>query len=299
MERLFEPARSPAGWARVAFAALMGLGGLVLAVVAALGVLEDPRITYRIAAGELTVRGGWPNGRRTVALARVAAVREVDLGDGWRTFGTGAPGLCTGDWSYPRLGPVCQVTDCSDRALLLVRDDGERPIAITPADPAAFTAALAARADGVFEPPAQPEAAWRWIGALLFTGPLVLWSIAAYAILGPRRLRYGVGGGDLVVRGALRTRRYALAGRTARRGDATAWLRLFGTSLPGFHVGLFRQKGFNARLAATRLDDGVHLDGRPALFVSPADVDGFLAALRENGAAVVPAPSPASASTDT
>jgi hypothetical protein len=113
---------------------------------------------------------------------------------------------------------------------------------------------------------------------LAVTGFLV-WML----LQGPHRLRYEVAGSHLVVRTALLTKRFALAGRTARRTAVRGRIRLAGTGMPGYHAGLFLLDVGMARVYASRFDDGVLLEGRPRIFVSPADPEALLAALRSRG----------------
>ncbi|MBN1334856.1 MAG: hypothetical protein JXB39_02740 [Deltaproteobacteria bacterium] len=107
--------------------------------------------------------------------------------------------------------------------------------------------------------------------------------LVGWMILGPRRLRYEVVQGHLVVRTVLATRRFALSGRSARRTGVHARLRLAGTGIPGYHTGWFLLDVGATRAYATRFDDGVLLEGKPRVFVSPADPEALLAALRARG----------------
>jgi len=110
--------------------------------------------------------------------------------------------------------------------------------------------------------------------------------VEALVIVGPRRMRYLVGEGRLEVRTLYARRRWPVAGLRARRHRARVSLRLAGASMPGYYTGLFRADGKTTRLYATRLEDGVLLEGPARVFLTPEDPGGFLAALREQGATV-------------
>jgi len=72
----------------------------------------------------------------------------------------------------------------------------------------------------------------------------------------------------------------------ARRHSPSVKLRLAGAAMPGYYTGIFRADGTTTRIYATSLKDGVLLEGPARVYVSPADIPEFLAALREEGATV-------------
>jgi hypothetical protein len=67
-------------------------------------------------------------------------------------------------------------------------------------------------------------------------------------------------------------------------------LRVAGTAMPGYYTGYFRADGQSTRVYATDLKDGVLLEGPARIYLSPADPEAFLAALREEGGTVTEEP---------
>lgn len=283
----FAPAPARTGWARALGVALTALV-LVPAVFGVLLVVSRPSITYRISGGVLEIHGGESilASHRSYPLASVTGWREVRLGRGRRTAGTGMPGLCAGYFSYDGVGKVWQVTDCSRDVLLLDVAGEDRPVLVTPPDRAAFLAALQDRRDGDFSPPPYRQPPW-WLvfKALIVVGTLpVAVYVGAAFFLASRRLRYRVGGGVLEVQLLLLRKRFPVTGLHARRYTPTRALRWGGTGMPGYFAGRFSVDGVSTRVYASAVKrEGVLLDGKPRLFVTPADVDGFLAALGVNG----------------
>ncbi len=286
----FAPAPARTGWARVLGVALTALV-LVPAVLGVLFVVSRPSITYRIGNGVIEIHGGESilASRRSYPLASVTGWREVRLGRGRRTAGTGLPGLCAGYFSYDGVGKVWQVTNCSRDVLLLEVAGEDRPVLVTPPDRAAFLAALQERRDGDFSPPPYRQPAW-WLvfKVLLVVGTL---PVAVYVgmafFFASRRLRYRVGGGELEVQLLLLRKRFPITGLHARRCTPTRALKWGGTGMPGYCAGSFSVDGTSTRVYASAIRrEGVLLEGGPRLFVTPADIDGFLAALRANGARI-------------
>lgn len=283
----FAPAPARTGWSRALGVALTALV-LVPAVFGVLFVVSRPSITYRIRNGVLEIHGGESilASHRSYPLASVTGWREVRLGHGRRTAGTGLPGLCAGYFSYDGVGKVWQVTDCSPDVLLLDVAGEDRPVLVTPPDRAAFLAALQGRRDGDFSPPPYTQPAW-W---MLFKVLLVVGTLPAAIYVGTafflasRRLRYRVGGGELEVQLLLLRKRFPVTGLRARRYTPTRALKWGGTGMPGYCAGSFSVDGVSTRVYASAIKrEGVLLDDEPRLFVTPADIDGFLAVLRANG----------------
>ncbi len=287
----FAPAPNSSRW-RVPLAVLLLalVGGAAFLVVQV--ALFDPVIVYRVEAGALEVRGGSGllGNRRSIPLERVVATEEVTLGRGRRTAGTALPGFCAGRFSYDGLGPVWQVTDCRRQVLLLRLEGEERPVLVSPPDVAAFRAALVAGHGADLSPPRRsPPLSWRLLTLSMLA---VVLPGAAYAVLAVvlahRRLRYRVWGGELEVQLLLVRRRFRLAGATARRltPSGRVW-KIAGSAVPGYYAGLFSLAGGRARLYASTVKvEGVLVEGAARVFVTPADVPGFLAALRSHGARV-------------
>ncbi|HPC83230.1 MAG TPA: PH domain-containing protein [Thermoanaerobaculaceae bacterium] len=284
----FAPVPARSGWTRVLGGALT----VVVLAVSAFGVLlvvSRPSIAYRISGGVLEIQGGesFLASRRAYPLSSITGWREVRLGRGRRTAGTGMPGLCAGYFAYDNVGKVWQVTNCSRDVLLLEVAGEDRPVLLTPPDRAAFLAAVQDRRDGDFSPPPYRQPAW-WVLLKVFlvaaTLPVAVYVGAAF-FLASRRLRYRVGGGELEVGLLLLSKRFPLAGVHARRYTPSRALKWGGTAMPGYYAGRFSVDGVSTRVYASALrQEGVLLEGEPRLFLTPADIDGFLTALRDNGA---------------
>ncbi len=284
----FPPAPAPRGAgltvALLVPAMVLGLAGLLAASL--LPFLAEP-IEYRVGGGVLELRGGPPflDGRTTVDLAAIREIRDVHLGRATGRMGESSPHRCIGRFTYPDLGTVRQATDCS-RDVVLLDVAGGTPVLVNPEEPVAFRAALASGGPATFRPPHREAGGFEQAGpapllalAAFIVGAGAIWVVAR----GPRRLGYEVVGGSLVVHTALATKRFPLADRTARRTGVRARLRLAGSGMPGYHTGWFLLDTGFARVYASRFDDGVLLEGKPRIFVSPADPEALLAALRTRG----------------
>jgi hypothetical protein len=128
----------------------------------------------------------------------------------------------------------------------------------------------------------------RWTFALLLVLafsliPLGLF-LAAYIAVAPRRLRYRIEPGVLIIRTWLVTRRFEISGAPARRWSPGRAFRIAGTAVPGYFAGLFRADGANVRMYATAERDGIAIAAGRTVFVTPPDNTAFLAALRAAGA---------------
>jgi hypothetical protein len=286
--REFRPAAAPR-------TARLVLGAVMLALVTALGVVVPaivwlPRaIRYEVSPGALTVmlRAGWWRLGREVPRAAITAVRPVELGRGRRRVGSAIPGYCVGAFTFDDLGPVWLATSCGRRAVLVEAAGQARPTVISPADRDAFLAALVEGREATFSPPpGTPMAGWTAVKVLSFVPLLLLPLLVATFFVAPGRLRYAVEHGELAVRTLIATRRFPLAGASARRFTPGRILKVAGNGLPGYYTGLFRVEGASARVYATRLTDGVLIDGARRVFVTPDDAEGFLAELLRHGARV-------------
>lgn len=114
---------------------------------------------------------------------------------------------------------------------------------------------------------------------------LALWLIAL-CFLGAERLRYEIADGALTVHTLTRTYKMPLAGVTVQRTTAKLNMRLAGTGLPGLYTGYYLLGDTRARVWATLREGGVVVQGEKRWFVTPADVDGFVAAAKAAGAQV-------------
>jgi len=269
------------------------VGVLLLLLVGVAGVAVPaivwlPRaIRYEVSGDSLRVMlraGYWRTGRQ-VPLAAITRALPVELGRGRRRVGTSMPGYCVGSFEIDGLGPVWLATSCGSAAVLVEAAGQPKPIVISPADRGAFLAALGARTPAVFEPPpGRPMPGWTGIKVLAFAPLLLLPLLVATFFVAPGRMRYEVGQGELTVRTLLGPRRFPLAGATARRCTPARIFKVAGSAMPGYYTGRFRLDGGPARVYATRLKDGILVEGTARVFVTPADPMGFLAELHHHGA---------------
>ncbi len=114
---------------------------------------------------------------------------------------------------------------------------------------------------------------------------LAIW-LVWLCFAGAERLRFEVVDGTLKVHTLMRTYTMPLHGVVAKRTQAKLSLRLAGTGLPGLYTGLYLLGDQRARVWATVREGGVVLEGDKRWFLTPADIDGFLAAVKAAGAHV-------------
>ena len=268
-------------------------GAVMLAFVAAAagtvpGIVWLPRaIRYEVSADSLRVmlRTGWWRTGREVSLSSISAVRPVELGHGRRTMGSAMPGYCVGAFTFDGLGPVWLATSCGRSAVLVEAAGQPRPVVVAPADREGFLAAVDARMPATFEPPpGAPMPGWNVVRVLSLLPVLLIPVLVATFFVAPGRLRYEVGQGELLVRTLIGTKRFPLAGASARRHTPGRIFKVAGNGLPGYYTGWYRLDGGSARVYATRLADGVLLEGTKRVFVTPAEVDAFVEELQRNGA---------------
>lgn len=266
--------------------AVLGLPLLWLLVT----LLRTPEISYRIQNGTLTISNSLGSSQleKTIRLARVSEVRPEWLRDGSLRFGTEKPGYCVGFFSYPTLGEVWQVSDCSEIAVLIVAGGETAPVVVTPSDRDAFLKALGAGTPATFTPPGKRTQSW-WFTLIFVLAVLVLLVLALVTAFfaAPARLRYTVGGGTLEVGTLLSRRQIPLAGLRAHKHRPLLGQRLSGLPLPGYNVGSWMLDTMATTVLASARDEGVLMEGEGRFFVNPRDQDGFLAALGEHGVTVI------------
>jgi hypothetical protein len=253
-------------------------------------LLRAPVISYRIGGGTLTISSSLGSSlmEKTLVLARINQVRPEWLRYGSLHFGTEKPGYCVGFFSYPTLGEVWQVSDCSENAVAIVATGEIQPVVVTPSDREGFMTAIEKGTPSTFTPPGRRTGSW-WLTLTAVSGALALVVLALVAVffVAPARLRYTVGGGALEVRTLFSRRQIPLAGVRAYKHRPLLGARLSGLALPGYNVGSWILDTMATTSLASARNDGVLLEGDGRLFVNPRDPDGFLAALGEHGAAVV------------
>lgn len=271
-------------------APLVAAGLCVAACLAVLAVCSlfvvPPRLAYRLDADALVVdaRLGWLDQGRVIARATVQDPRPVRLERSQRLVGTAVRGYCQGRFRVAELGTVWLATSCGAEGVALDTPNGV--VVVSPADRDGFLGALARGESGAF-PPAPPPSggiATGWL--LLLAGlavplPWIAWRLS-------RPLVYRIEGGALVVPGVLRPVEVALPGARVRREPLRKAWRIGGAALPGLYVGWFRAQGGTVHVAATSLRDGVMVEGSRRVYVTPEDIDGFVAALERAGAVTGP-----------
>jgi hypothetical protein len=249
-------------------------------------------LEYAILDGSLEITTGPPPflSRHSIPLSSIVGAEPRRLLGGRKVSGTNLPTYCVGVFYYPEIGRVWQATDCSNELVVLGVRGRERPVVLSPADGERFVAELE---DGgpyrTAPPPGDRLPGWNvlWLVMPLLTLAVAL-AVPSILVLGNRRLRYLVEGGNLVIQTILTRRRIAIPGLTARRHRPDAGLRLWGTAFPGYLTGIFRADGRTMRIYATTVEDGVLIEGedRP-IFVNPKNPEAFLEALQSHGATIV------------
>ena len=270
--------------------------GLPLTAVVLLPTLFAPWIVWapqgvdlHIANGVLRVTTGpAPFSRvRTIDLSSVTKVEETHVGKGHRVAGTALPGYCAGDYRYPDLGSVWVATDCS-RDVVVLRLANAKPVLLTPPDRQAFLDALkSGREMHQTQSPPQTGVGWFAVKLLILLAPLTTLLLPVIFLVAPGRLRYHLEPGTLAVTTMLRTRRFAIAGATARPHRLKVGIKLWGTAAPGYYTGLFRADGANTKIYATSAKEGVLIKGADfRVFINPEKQVEFLEAYRSLGGAV-------------
>lgn len=287
----FEPSsrtfRPPVGAVRTRriLGTVLGLVLLLPTTITWMLAFAPATITIDVDDGHLHIRAGigFLASERDVPLERIRDVRPVSLGRGGRKMGTAMAGHCSGTWSYRDLGEVWQATDCRRDALLVETD--EQRLVLSAEDTDGLRRSLTARKvwhSG--ESAGMP----RWIRALLALGGFAALGsgvlLVALAIRGPESMIYTVNAEGLTVRTLLRQRTLPLLGATVKRTPKGPSLRVAGTALPGYFTGWFLMDGRRVRVWATMRENGVLVEGAERWYVTPKDVEGFLAAAREAGA---------------
>ncbi|MFI5143043.1 MAG: PH domain-containing protein [Thermoanaerobaculales bacterium] len=286
--RVFRPA--PAGGAsRLWFGILLGIVSLVF-IYLLVTYLRVPVIRYQIDGTTLTIHSalGSSTQEKHITLARIGEIRPELLRGGSLRFGTEKPGYCVGLFAYPTLGEVSQITDCSELAVLLVTSGEVEPIVVTPGDRDGFIAALRNARPGSFVPPTRVTGAW-WatLITLLLAYLVVVAALVTAFFLAPRRLAYAVRGDALEVTTLFGRRRLGLIRAKVFKHRPLVGARLSGVFLPGYLVGTALWDGMATTVLASVRDEGVVLEAEGRIFLSPADCDGFLAALAQAGATIV------------
>ncbi len=271
---------------RVWFGVLVAALGLPLLWLL-FAMLQRPEIHYRIETARLVISStlGSSHQEKAITLARIQDAHAEWLHDGVLRFGTRKPGYCVGFFAYPRVGEVWLVSDCNEQGVVISAGGETTPVAIAPADRDAFLAALRAQSPGEFAPAGKRTGAW-WatLGSLLLALVVVVLLLVVVFFVAPARLAYAVRGGALEVRTFASRRRFPLAGTRVRSHRPLQGARLSGAPLPGYQVGSWLFDGMATTVLASVREEGVIVEGEGRVFLSPQDVDGFLAAAVQAGA---------------
>lgn len=264
-------------WIPVALGALGALigGGVLFAPTHVAYTLGPDTFTAQASLGPLDL------GRQALR-SEVRGGRRQALHHGLRTAGTARGDFCQGKWWFDETGPAWVAGTCVPDTVVV--DVGDEHWVLTPADPAAFLAALDGGA-GEFAAAPNPDS--QTTGAILLLGLLLLPLVVIFPLIGRRLsqpLVYRIVGATLSVPGNLWTTHLKLDGATFTHAPLGRAWRLAGTALPGLLLGAFRAGGKHVHVAARDLKTGVRIDGTRSVYVTPADVDAFCAALVRGGA---------------
>lgn len=262
-------------------AAALCLAACLLGLALGSLFLVPPHLQYTVTPTELIVdaRLGWLDQGRRIARADIENPRALRVTRSQRVVGTAVPGYCQGRFRVAELGTVWQATTCGSDIVAL--DTPERIVVLAPADRETFLDAVARGEPGSFDPAPVPSTglAPGWLVLLVLPLLALVWT--AWRLMQP--MVYRVDGSVLVVPGLWRGVQVQLPGARARREPLRKAWRIAGAALPGLYLGWFTAEGKSMHVAATNLDDGVRIDGDRRVYVTPADLEGFLAALQRAG----------------
>jgi hypothetical protein len=287
--REFVPVTSHRKAARLWFAGGVALLVLLLGWLGG-GYLWPGTLRYEVTTEFLVVT----TGRSLVydvtklSLSRLSDPSSVVLRKGKLHFGKQKPGFCVGYFEFPTLGEVYLATDCGEKGVLIRGSGQTAPLVVSPADQDGFMFALRNNQPGVFEAPPRQFASYA--GWLVLYGSMLVLGIGVLAwmfVLAPARLRYRVRPGELEISTAGKPTRLPLAGARVRRHRPLLGERLSGIALPGYFVGSYQLDSAATSVFASTKDEGVLYEGEGRVFLTPADIDGLLAALEAAGATPV------------
>jgi len=276
----------------------LGLG----AFLGTLSVFGSRIVTLEVSEGGLRVHGDIYGRFIPRAALQVGNARALDRGaePGYapasRTNGIGLPNYQSGWFRLAnRSKALLFVTDWSRAVLVPTTENFD--LLVSPADPQAFLAALKLPATSVATFPISASASpltsalsWLLLAARVLI-PVTIAALLGYIAYSTRGVRFEVSDEGLRIRGDLFGRlipRGSLRVEDAQILDLKKeaahrpLLRTFGVGMPGYSSGWFRLKdGGKGLLFLTDPSRAVYLpttDGY-TLMVSPADPEGFLAAL--------------------
>lgn len=287
--REFTPITSGRTAARACFAGGMLLLLLLVGWIGG-GYLWPGTLRYEVTTENLVVVTGSRLAPtvETLPLARISEASVVTMRNGSLRFGKAKPEYCVGYFLFGSLGEVYEAGNCGEKGVL-VRSAGQAtPLLVTPADVEKFVFAVRNAQPGVFHPPARSFSSFAgWLAldlAVLLVGGGALFVLFVFA---PARLRYIVRPGELEIRSLGKPVRVPLKGAKVRRHRPLLGGRLSGLVLPGYIVGSFTYDHAATSVYASAHEEGVLLEAEGRVFLTPADIEGMLAALGQGGAEVV------------
>lgn len=218
-------------------------GGVVLSTLLPLALLFAPPLLklprYDVSGGQIVARS---LGSSTV-IPQGTPVEKVALQRLSRRYGSAAAGYVAGRFT-------------SERGEIAVYGNGERagllfatrpPTFLTPADPDTLLTVWRGGGAATFRPAPVPPTANLGLAALLLSGA----GLVAALFLSKPRVTYAVAGDTLTVRTRASTTTFARRNTRASLTADPLGVRLFGTSLPGYHTGTFATRSGNVQAAAT------------------------------------------------
>jgi hypothetical protein len=284
--REFVPVASSRRAARLWFAGGMALLVLLLGWLGG-GYLWPGTLRYEVTTEYLIVT----TGRSLVydvtklSLSRLSEPTTVVLRNGTLHFGKQKPEFCVGYFAFPTQGEVYLATNCGEKGVLIRGSGQTAPLVVSPADQDRFMFALRNNQPGVFAPPPRQFASYAgWLVLYLLILLVGTGALLTTFVIGPSRLRYP---GELEITSLGKSFRVPLAGAKVRRHRPLLGGRMSGVVLPGYIIGSFQYDSAPTTVFASAKDEGVLYEGEGRVFLTPADIDGLLAALEAAGATLV------------
>lgn len=287
--REFVPVASSRKVARLCFAGSMALLVLLLGWLGG-GYLWPGTLRYEVTTENLVVTTGRSLAYdvTTIPLGRIFESSSVVLRNGTLHFGKEKPEFCVGYFHYPTQGEVYLATNCGESGVLIRGGGLTTALVVSPAEPEKLMFAIRNHQPGVFAPPPRQFASYAGWLLLYFLILLVgTGALLTTFVIGPARLRYRVLPGELEIASLGKPFRVPLAGARVRRHRPLLGERMSGIVLPGYIVGSFQYDSAPTTVLASAKEEGVLYEGEGRVFMTPADIDGLLAALEAAGATLV------------
>ncbi len=259
---------------------------LALVLWMAFSFLMPPTLIYEIDSSRLTIRTstGLKENAKVVELGRIYEAQPTLLRGGQLRMGREKPGYCVGLFHFGSVGEAYLASNCSDRAVVLKASGEVAPIVLTPPDGNAFIKALYAAQPARFEAPSNMRGAGLVLALLLLLLVLVAAALVVWLWLAPRRLRYEVEGGQLVVQTLFRRLSFPIAGTRVKVHRPLMGGHLSGFHLPGYWIGSYTLDTMATSVFASVKDEGVLVESEGRLFLTPQDRTGLVTALEAAGA---------------